>query len=366
MRKTLSVLALTAALAGCASDVDDAGSTRETLPEGLTVLQADEAGALSLAYRRADTVIYLQALRGNLTAEEYQQDPQSPKYEVDARMTDDQGYVFYSQQGGDGWLDPEWAEVLEEQIEDRPEAESNEALFRLAAEAAAVMRPALAEQVGPELASALEPEVHALYEFGIRAPDIYRESREHMRQQLLDRGQEVPPIEGLAEGDVAYGSDKGGNDSQPVYFGANYYYLALHEAGISSTLGIGRHSSTALYRWDGYWAHVHNTCNHGRCGTEMSRECFFQYYEAVNDYHPTWALRSCSTPYDTFSDDGGHNCHDDSRVQFHNFIYDSTMGGNQQWCNGRDDDTDISSWPGDQGGHPECNGSGDRGYGFSP
>ena len=33
---------------------------------------------------------------------------------------------------------------------------------------------------------------------------------------------------------------------------------------------------------------------------------------------------------------------------------------------GRDDDTDISSWPGDQSGHPECSSSGRRGYGFSP
>ncbi|MEQ9079437.1 MAG: hypothetical protein RLP09_36595 [Sandaracinaceae bacterium] len=357
------LISLSLGLVGCANDVDEVGDAPPELEEGLTVLQAEEGG-LSLAYRRADVVIYLQALRGRATAPEYQQDPLSPKFEVDARMTDDQGYIFYSQQGGDAWLDPVWAEDLERQIDDRPEADDNRVLFELAGEAAAVLRESIAAQVGPTLAEALEPEIHALHTFGVRAPSLYAEQHEVMNDML--RARDLPVLEPTPDGDVAYGSDKGGNDSSPIQLGSGYYYLALHEAGISGTLGIGRHSSTALYRWQSAWVHVHNTCNHGRCGTEMSRECFFQYYEAVNDYHPSWALRSCSTPYDTFSDGGGHNCHDDSRVQMHNFIFDSTMGGTQQWCNGRDDDTDISSWPGDQSGHPECSSSGRRGYGFSP
>jgi len=356
------LISLALGLAGCANDVDGVGEAPAELEQGLTVLQAEDGG-LSLAYRRGDVVIYLQALRGQPTAPEYRQDSRSPDFEVDARMTDDQGYIFYSQQGGDGWLDPAWADDLERQIDDRPEATDNQLLFELAGEAAAVMRDAIAEQLGPEGAAAHEPEIHALHTFGARAPSLYVEQREVMNEMLQAR--DLPVLE-PADGDVAYGSDKGGNDSTPHQLGGGYYYLALHEAGIDSTLGIGRHSSTALYRWESAWVHVHNTCNHGRCGTEMSRECFFQYYEAVNDHHPNWALRSCSTPYDTFSDDGGHNCHDDSRVQMHNFIYDSTMGGTQQWCNGRDDRTDISSWPGDQGGHPECSSSGRRGYGFSP
>jgi len=81
---------------------------------------------------------------------------------------------------------------------------------------------------------------------------------------------------------------------------------------------------------------------------------------------PAWFLPACSTGYGMWSDDGGHNCHDDARVQLASFVYGASNNGSQWWCNGEDDDTDISvnvlGFELDQDGSAECNDSSTMGY----
>jgi hypothetical protein len=83
---------------------------------------------------------------------------------------------------------------------------------------------------------------------------------------------------------------------------------------------------------------------------------------------PDWTAVTCKTAYATYSDDGGHNCHDDTRVQLATFVYGVSNNGYQYWCNGADDSTDISvdiwGWELDQDGSPDCNESTNRGYNF--
>ena len=354
-RLATSLTALSMLLAMGCTEQQPAANT-EALPQGLSVLQADDTH-LSMAYKQGDTVIYLEALRGQRTADMYQQDPQAPRYEVDARFVSDDGNIFYSQRGGDNWLEPKWAEQLERRNALAPTRESNERLFQLATAAAQAMDAQLRAELGAERAALLEPLARPLRGFGLTAASLYAEHKQRMLEHKRDDG--VFP-EGEVPGEVAYGDDKGGDCDDWVTFGSNYYYIAVHDG---STAVIARHSATRLYEWRGYWAQVHDSCNHGRCAYEMGQKCFLQYYEAREDYKPSWQMQSCGTDYHAFSNDG-HNCHDDTRVQMANFVYGNGHQkgpGSKFWCYG-DDSSDISSWPGDQSGSPDCDSSRDEGY----
>ena len=371
-RLALSILVVSLTWAGC---VADTGESATGLPQGLSVLDAEE-GALALAYRSADVVIYMEALRGQPTPDRYQEDPASPDFEVDALFTDDQGFVFFSQKGGDAFSDATWQARIDDQRASPLPDHSNEVLYRLSAEAAAVMRDEIAAQVGPELAAALEPEISALYEFGVRAPGIYEEQMDIINAERVAEGLPLIELEG-SDGDVAYGNTDGveGIDAE---YGRDDYRLDLHHASIDYSGGDGMHSATVLYRWaetvvrgkkvsGGEFLATYSTCNHGGCATNIAKKCGFEkrtleYAKQLN----------CSGEYKWDSDGGyyGHNCHDDSRTQMYNFIYDATAGGHWRWCNGNDDDTDISVdiWGVelDQAGSPTCDGNGRRGYGWAP
>ncbi|MDQ3035070.1 MAG: hypothetical protein M3Y87_21865 [Myxococcota bacterium] len=358
----LTTLSLTLALGGCANEVVQPA----VLPQGLTVFEAD-VGTLALAYRSADVVIYMQALRGAPTPEPYQLTETAPRFQMDARFTDAEGYVFYSQQGGDGWLDPSWPEELDRQVLDRPEAASNEVLFRLAQEASALMHAEIEAQVGPELTGALAPEIRAIHDFASHARQLYEEELGMFEDARAERGMPDVQIDG-PDGDVVYGSS--GPEDSYWTGGSGYYYIDIRDEDIYE---FGRHSATSLYRWSGSaWAHVHNFCNHGSCATSMPRKCLHQYHETndADDYMPTWTVTTCRTGYSAWSDDGGHNCHDDSRGQTSQFIRGGTPlhNGYNYWCNGRDDDTDISvniwGFETDQSGSPDCSSSCRRGYNF--
>lgn len=357
--KNLRWLTWLLVLLGCTSVRNE---KTKPLEEGLTVLSASET-KLSLAYKSGEEVIYMDALRGNPTPEMYQQDPLAPKFEVDVRFADAQGRIFYTAKGGDEWQDPSWREELELQQENFRERASNEHLLFLAAKAAATLDIDVASQVGPETAMKLEPMLRPVRGFAAEAPMLYFEQKLRLHAHLKEIGlmgeDEDNPVLTGPNGEVIYGSGGTGCDAWTTW-PANYYYMAVHDA---DTLVIARHSVTRLYSWQGYWLQVHDNCNHGRCAWEMSQKCFLQYYEAIEDYKPSWELQSCGTGYEAFSNDG-HNCHDDTRVQLANFVYGNghNMGpGSRFWCYG-DDDSDISSWPGDQSGSPECNGSANNGY----
>ena len=78
----------------------------------------------------------------------------------------------------------------------------------------------------------------------------------------------------------------------------------------------------------------------------------------------TYYGSNCSTGYDWNSSDG-HNCHDDTRVQQAAFAQNRYNSGWDQWCNNSDHRTDISAWPGDESGNPNCSATDNvKGYAY--
>ncbi len=368
----LSILASSIGLVGCASE-----ETVDGLPQGLTVLEA-EVGTLSMAYRSADVVIYMQARRGHETPEPYRLAEDMPDFEVDTMFTDEAGFAFYTRRGGDGWVDASWEDRLEPQNAILPEVADNAVLYRMAGEAAAVMHEEIARQVGPELAGQLGPEIDSLLEFASHAPDLYATELEELNARRADDGRpamELPAT--LTDGDVAYGTPGACGSCGGTDYNAGYRYLRLATAGLWYSGNLGEHSATTVYRWSGSaWLRVHDNTNHGSAGSTMSQKCT-QDYQANPDQTGGWYLSQlhlgyCSGEYKWDSDggDGGHNCHDDSRIQMNNEWYGNSVGmygTRTRWCDGGDRDHDISVdvlfVELDQNGSPTCSSSTNRGYG---
>jgi hypothetical protein len=233
-------------------------------------------------------------------------------------------------------------------------------LFGLAAKATAALEREAATLLGADRARKLEPALQALVEFGSQATAVFAAERANLDRHLEDSG---ATAEEIRRDEVAYGT-AGPEDGGPYLMGDGYYYIAVHDKGIY--WNVGRHSATRLYQWYGYWAAIHDSCNHGDCAGSMGQKCTLDYYASPVGWKPAWFFQTCTTGYDWDSEDGGHNCHDDTRLQMNNFVYGSYNNGSQGWCNDGDSSTDISVdiWgiELDQDGSPECNGSTNMGY----
>jgi hypothetical protein len=314
-------------VAACAQDAPD------TLDEGITVLHAGD-GALTVAYLRDDTPVYLEAVRGARSPRVYEGDV---THEVDARLRTADGHVIWLQRAGDSFIDPSWSTEHDAQVS----SDSNELLFDLAAEATAVLDRGIVAQAGEAMLSELGPELDALRAIGAAAPTVYRELRE---RAYADRHRDS---EVLAN----------------VSLGGGYYSIALYAGQINFL--VGYHSATRLQKWNGSaWATIYDFCNHGSCpsSSSLSHRGYLQYYESLEDLKSPWTAQSCATTYDVHSNSGTHNCHDDSRVQMANFVYSNSNTGYQAWCNDGDHAADISVSPGDQAGYPSANGMKLTGY----
>lgn len=330
----------------------DARPEPTELAQGATILEASDT-ALSAAFRKDNVVIYLEAIRGQPTPPQFQGDPLSPQFEIDVRMLADNGRIFYSRRGGDAFIDPSWAEDLDAQAELPPSRESNRILFDMADEVAGVLTDDSTRILG-ERAKVLAPELDAIVAIGRQAPGTFA----MMVDERIERG--------LATTDVEYGKSTGSESSDEDQ-AAGYYYLGLHADDLEGS-PAGYHSATRLYRWDGHWAVANDFCNHGRCPYENGMPQV-GWVQAGDGYKPSFRVHSCNTGYGLYSDDGGHNCHDDSRLQMASVMYGN---GHQKdpgwsyWCNGADDDSDISvniwGWEVDNSGYPQATTNAKKGY----
>ena len=298
-----------------------------------------------------------EALRGPPTPWPYQEDPQSPKFEVDARFVADNGRIFTAQRGGDGFVDPTWADDLERQGTEPFTRASNRLLFEMAAEAGLVLDEEVDRQLGATQALALAHELDALCHIALDAPAIYAAMKEEYDEYLAGNG--TPPTD-----EIQYGSASG-PEASDYSAAAGVWWIGLHADDIDGS-PWGYHSATRLHAMSaGSEAYYVNFCNHGRCPYEsgMPQSCSRGAY--TKSAFQVW---NCNTPYALYSDDGGHNCHDDSRLQMASFEYgtgDQLDPGYQYWCNGADDSTDISvdifGWELDQDGYPTCDYNTNRG-----
>lgn len=350
MRRVAGLSALVVLGVGCATTAPSGGDRAASTEQGITVLHA-EVGSLSLSFRSGETVIFMEALRGGPGA--YPDEPEMPAFEVDARFVADNGVAFYTRQGGDDMIDPSWAEAMQRQTDTPVTRDSNAHLFQLGAEIAATLRSAIVAQVGADVAAQLGPEIEAIEQ---SAADL-RRAHARALEFHADYSQHLYGVAARVEGElgeVAYGTD-GPEDPQRA-LAANFYYIAVHKKCILAC--AGDHSATRIYEWIGQWNAVHNFCNHGecagspnpycapgatggRCGESMSEASYLPYYEAVQDYKPAWTAQTCSTGYHWDSSNGGHNCHDDTRRQMSNFVYNRFPARNAYHCS---DNTSTNRW----------------------
>jgi hypothetical protein len=337
----MAIVVVGLGLTGCAMPED------AELAQGLTVLDAEDT-SLAAAFRQGDAVVFLEVVRGHATPDVYQQHEGSPRFEVDARFVADDGHVFYSQRGGDSWVDSAWAADLAEQA--FAPTGSNEALFDMAAAAVAVLDIEVENQLGSDHAMVLAAELDAVRSIGAAAPATYAIHK----QRVLKHQQEI-----------AYGGP-GGEDDWASQSGG-YFAMEVHADTIDWTFGLGWHSATRLFKWNDGWVSVHDACNHGDCASQMPSRSVVQYDDVIDpadgDYNKnnSWTLQTCLTDYDAFSNDG-HNCHDDTRLQMANVVYGADNNGYQLWCDDDDGPADISAPPGDLGDYPTADGSSDYGY----
>lgn len=278
------------------------------------------------------------------------------------------------------WIEREWAEALERQVRAPAPDWSNERQWQMSSDAAQLI-PAALERLGSESAH-LGPEMRAILEFGLAARDAYAQ---RVEQTLTTPT--IPQVFG-EDGEVAFGTN-GPEDPYWYTFSGNYVWeMDVHRSNIA---GDGYHSATSVWGRSGtQWYYFHSSCNHGGCAYTVftdqtgqicgSPGC--QYVQQTVPFHCTlgtsavnnvsWVFETCIGPYSWTSNEvcengtcrSGHNCHDDTRVQLRNMALGQRGHGTARWCSNNDHRTDISHWPGDQGGSPSCNSDSNRGYGY--
>lgn len=357
MKKTVWLFAAVffAGFAGCAQDTDlrSGADSSVQLAQGLTLQEVTPAKSFKAVYVKGNRAITLEAVRGRMAPEPYLQDPSFPMYEIDARILDETGHILYLRRGGDDFVNPQWQEELAWR-DDLPAANpgGNREYFEMMAEAARLLQTEFEKQAGLEAAVEMTPEIEAVVSFGHRAMEAFETSALMAADHTGPKPGDSPILAG--------GGGTNGPEDAPKYFDGGWYLISVHTKGIA--WDFGEHSATRIQKWLGTnWFAYYDFCNHGTCASSMGMKCGISF---INK--PAWTALTCSTGYDWDSEDGGHNCHDDTRVQLASFVYGPSMERNWYWCNDGDSDTDISVdiWgiELDQDGSPECNDSTNRGY----
>lgn len=330
------------------------------LHQGVTLLDLQPDFSFTAAFRKGDDVIYLQALRGAPTPDEYRNTPGYPQHEIDARVTDEDGRILYVRQGGDDFIDPTWADDLVWADSLPPRRTPNGALFEMIPEAMEAVEAEVTKRHGASAAVSVASELAAVRDFGRTAREVVAASELEVLERVESKGFLGPEVLDALDADsfIAGGGGTEGPEDAPKYFISGWYKLSLHDDG--GGLGTYRHSATRIHqlRVSGVYSY-YDFCNHGTCAGSMGQKC------ALSQVHkPAWTALTCNTGYSAKSQDGGHNCHDDSRVQMAAFIFGPTMARNQYWCNDGNHACDISNnfWYGDQEGSPNCDDSTNRGY----
>lgn len=319
----------------------------EALPvQGLSLLDLQPGFSFTASFARGQDVIYIQAVRGVPTPEEYRNDPTYPAYEIDVRVTDRDGRLLYIRKGGDDFIDPTWEDDLIVQDE-LPALTPNAHLFELLAEASDALEAEFARTAGREQAAGFIHEIRAVQSFGKNIREELPRMDSLVMQQVEARGF-IPLFAG--------GGGTDGPEDGAKSLNAGFYYLEVHDK--SCCLGLGRHSATRLKKanFAGSYSYF-DFCNHGTCAGDMGTRCGLPLTQK-----PNWTAYTCRTEYKAQSNSPGHNCHDDTRVQMAAFVWGASNDGYQLWCNDGDSSVDISDGIGDQSGAPDCNEGTSKGY----
>jgi hypothetical protein len=279
MKRTNWGIALTLSIAACTGSID-----AKDLKPGLNLFAA--GSDVSGAYVSGERAVFFETRRGEISMYATL-DPEAPPYEMDVRVLDQNGRTLYVRLGGDGFIDPAWASDLRADLS-RPPMDPAER-----AAALTLMQEAMTTLSNVALDARLAPEHTALVRAGTAIPE------DMIKPSLQQNGE--------------------------IGFAPPYNYYELHRKTIYAY--SGEHSATYL---NVYGTLIEN-CNHGECADSMATKCGgygsagWGYWEQSGSTGSVTG--TCLTGYDLFSQNGGHNCHDDSVIQMRGMIW----GGQDQY-----------------------------------
>lgn len=242
----------------------------QSLPFGVTSLARDEAGIRGV-YKN----LTFETRRGPRVPRELRDSVAAPEFEIDVRILNKNGEPFLVQIGGHEPVDGMWSSSFE------------------AAPQGTVSDPA---EVRTQFEGALEM-VSVMHAVRFQA-DLAAEHKALLNLEPLIRSLLAPaPI---------------GEERQTS--ACNYRNsIAIHDQPCCA--GLGRHSGTIARNIaaNGTTTQAWAACNHGTCPQQMPLKC--QWTSDANRCTlPTVPV--CSTPYNALSCCGGHNCNDDSSIQY--------------------------------------------------
>lgn len=306
MKKYLSFFLLVALLAVSAGQVlaEDVVAKDQQLPSNIKEL-SHSGKSLKSIFDSGDGVITLETLRGNLTPEEMRAgDKDTPLYEIDIRLTDEDGTVFFVQTGGDTPIDTEWQASYDDNQNSLLKGDKVKKNPAKTFGAAGKMLKSLKKL---KFKNDLLPEQAAIA--GI-----------------------IPIIEsGLVTEKLTVELPSGSDSEFAVMASASSYIhtIEIRTKPIWWSLGLGEHSGTLakFYNSSGILYTMWSACNHGTCPAAMTLKCRGTFYARYS----MLSVVNCTTPY--FAGPivtGVHVCNDDTYIQYwkvKNNAQPSTTGG---------------------------------------
>ncbi len=292
-------LGMVISLAGCTTDQAPLPPAAE-LQQGITILDADAARGVVVAYRENDDVVYLETRIGALKPAIYREsDPNDTANEVDMMITDKNGIPFYVQRGGDTYVDPTWDQkvAIAKGTKATADMDRNRDF-------------ALAQKLGQQFSQVADKTL---------AVSTYHIAM--MGQQPTPQ-QDPGLVAAFAKITTTPIPTSG---EQAKWSGGGWWYPLGRLYSKCLALCIGHHSAVSNWQQQNgtnYFQIVENYCNHGTCAGAMGWEC---------DHYSTWIYNpwttgewetntsisgsGCTTPYDWWGGSNTHLCNDDSAYE---------------------------------------------------
>lgn len=326
---------------GCTSSVDTRTPVAD-LSQGLNMLDTSDASwGVTAAYRENDHAVYLEQRVGAMKPQAYRDEaPEEPANEIDMRFVDENGNTFFVQRGGDGYVDPTWAQEI------------NDSLLHPAVDAERIRDFGLAQKAAGEFAkvAVAKPD---LAPFAFHAAQYAARPIPTQDPTMVAK---VAKIEASRPTDTAYGN---------YGFGGSWWFEGdLYDKGTSCVFWYcpARHSSVALWAYQTTWQLAVIACNHGTCAgnSKMSYDCnsnsgvWRDNVTISAETNGSTAIGGgCLTSYSWNSGGYNHLCNDDSAYELwqvknggpgggsldtngdgYNFVYTGPgTGGDGSWVN---------------------------------
>lgn len=265
---------------------------------------------LSGSFTHAGKTTFMEVKRGRQLSEAMRKvNPTFPQYEIDIKLSDQDGRLFFVQTGGDSPMDGSWATSFDNP-DSRPVKDKEEAAQKSFKHAKKMTESLKKIQFGDELL----PEHAAIMQI----------------QNVVDV---------VAVGPMATTTKTSGvsMDAMVALSGCTDKHSVeiWRKSAFFPGNVFGDHSGTVakVLSANNFVYQIWSACNHGTCpGTDMSLKCSSTY---TNRCGFSQAPPMCSTPLqwdqsDYWNDDYRHVCNDDSYIQYYRIKYDSnpsTSGG---------------------------------------